>query len=146
LNKIKDKKLKESSIIEFCCRFEGSDEARNDLYLKCNLPTYNECIKLSKQFNSSDDLLKFITYNLLSNNIEISIDLVKIQFNYILESRTHSCNELYPLINLLNSVKVISLDQKRKNELMCMSYYMGLLLAIGKGYYNIVNQIFECLK
>lgn len=146
LNRIKDINLKELSLTELCCRFEGSDEDRNDLYFKCDLPTYNECKKLAKKLNPKDNLVKFITYNLLSNNIEISIDLGRIHFNYILESRSHTYSDLYSLVNLLNSANANSIDHKRKTELMCMSYYMGLLLAIRKGYNEIVNQIFECLK
>ena len=94
--------------------------------------------------------MKFVSYNLLANNIDLAVAVGKKYFNHVLINVDYSLKELYSVVNLLNSTRSSLLNQakylKYKNSIMCMSAYVGLLIALNKKYYILIVTFFEMIR
>ena len=120
------------------------------MLLQCGFPSFKECLDISSNLNPNDDVGKFISFNLMANNIDIAVEIGKKYFNHVIASVNYSVKELYPIVNLLNSARSSLLNQtkhlKYRHSVMCMSAYVGLLLAFNKKYYAIIITLFEFIR
>ena len=94
------------------------------------------------------DIIKVVSFYSISSKphkaIEIGLNYLKELIN---NKPNFSCNDLFPVIDLLNYTqskvfKQAGLDSLLKH-LLCLSYYVGGLLAIRRSYYSIVPYLFQ---
>lgn len=79
--------------------------------------------------------------------MEIAIEIGKKYFKHVIQNTNYTIRELLNVINLLNSSRTSILNEQKyskcKLNLMCMSSYVGILLAINRGYNIIVAALFD---
>jgi hypothetical protein len=86
----------------------------------------------------------------LANNIDLAVAVAKKYFNHVLTNVNYSLKELYSIVNVLNSTRGSLLNQtkylKYKHSIMCMSVYVGLLIALNKKFYVLIITFFEFIR
>ncbi|XP_072171647.1 WD repeat-containing protein 17-like [Diadema setosum] len=128
--------------VKLCARCVGSAAEINHMHEKAGLPPLEECSQKAKHMLDIGNLRECVCYYLLSPTPEeaLSIALPKIrscfcQPDWVVE-------DVFPLLQLLGCIRSDRLMMQSvaqlKEELLILSFYVGAMVAIRRGYTSVV--------
>ncbi|XP_071786517.1 WD repeat-containing protein 17-like [Asterias amurensis] len=136
----------EDSMVEMCAQCVSSSAEIDYLHQKAALPNRAKCKDKAQELESNGDV-ECVKYYLLSTTPERALELGLTKITDKMCERNWSLQEVLPMIKLLTSIRNDVLMQqsltKERTELLILSFYLGGLLAIRRGYNSIVLPLLQ---
>ncbi|WAQ98157.1 WDR17-like protein [Mya arenaria] len=132
-------------LLAMCCaRCSGSEEERNTLYQRAQLPCVDECLQEAQRLKRQSDMFECVMYYLLSQSPELGLDLGVDFVHKQMKGDGWTADTVFPMLQLLGCVRTEVLQTHRKKcELLSYSFYIGALMAIRREYHSIVGALFK---
>ncbi|XP_069128955.1 WD repeat-containing protein 17-like [Argopecten irradians] len=126
-----------------CARCAASMDEINMLHSRAGLPSLEECTHQAETLKLKLDPFECTKYYLLSTTPEAGLEVGLQAVKGEMSKASWSVDTVFPLLQLLGCVRSDKLQQHKvetlKFELLCLSAYVGALVAIKRGYNSLVG-------
>jgi WD40 repeat protein len=120
-----------------CARFEGSTNEKADYYNKAGIPSLEELLETAEQATPGADAVRTcVVARLFKRAASIGLELLRDAFSKA-DKQAVDMAELGDIVTSLNSVDARILTPVVRAEVLCFSYYFGLLKALELGYLSV---------
>ncbi|XP_060599181.1 WD repeat-containing protein 17-like [Ruditapes philippinarum] len=127
-----------------CSRCALSIDEINALHKKAHLPSVADCFNEAEKLKRRNDTFECVLFYLLSASPEIGIDLGLDYVKNTLKTSDWTVDDVFFMLQQLGSVRTDALQiHRKKGELLAVCAYIGALVAIRRGYYSIVQPLFQ---
>ncbi|XP_076467583.1 LOW QUALITY PROTEIN: WD repeat-containing protein 17-like [Babylonia areolata] len=140
----------EDLLIRLCARCAASMDEINHLHRQAGLPSMEECIQKAQQQERHADpasVLSSVGFYLLSTEPERGLRLGLQFIKEKLSTKDWTADDLTDMLHLLGCIRTDRLQHHKNTilmyELLALSSYVGTLVAIRRGYHELVPALFR---
>jgi hypothetical protein len=120
-----------------CARFEGSTNEKADFYNKAGVAPLEELLEAVESLTpGADGVRTLVAARLFARATTMGLELLRDAF-FKADKQTPDITELGDVVTSLNSVDARTLHDAERAEVLCYSYYFGLLKALELGYLSV---------
>ncbi|XP_071125109.1 WD repeat-containing protein 17-like [Mytilus edulis] len=130
-----------SLLLAKCCsRCSASKDEINSLHKRAGLPSTEDCLTEAEKLKNVINCFECAKYYLLSPSPEIGLNIGLQDVKKKLSSGYWDIDEVFSVLQLISCIRSDKLEQNNemRYEVLCLCSYIGALMAIRKGYDQIV--------
>ncbi|XP_060065865.1 WD repeat-containing protein 17-like [Ylistrum balloti] len=128
-----------------CARCAASMDEINLLHSRAGLPSLEECTHQAETLKLKLDVFQCVKFYLLSTTPELGLEIGLQEVKGQMSKPRWSVDSIFPMLQLLGCIRSDKLQQHKaetlKFELLCLSAYIGALMAIKNGYNSLVGYL-----
>lgn len=133
-------------LLLLAARFQGSTHEKVDFYSKAGLPNLEGLAEQAKEQGSTADAVRsLVGARLFAKATDLGLELIRDAFAKA-DKAPPNMDDLKDIVSSLNSVDALVLDESQRTELLCTSYYFGLLEAIERGFAPVVPFLARAIR